>query len=102
MNSVLVVPFAFSMVSSVSSLATPFDRQSGRGVEPAGRTVNVWKPWLMNWRSVPVLTVTVRGKKSLKVHNLPAGAADGMSAVTVAVGVTAPTGAARTKLPEHE
>jgi len=71
----LVVPFGLRVVSSVSSLPTPFVRQSGRGVAPTGRTVKVWKPWLMNWRSVPVWTVTVRGKKSLKVQNRPAGAA---------------------------
>ena len=45
----------------------------------------MWNPWLMNWRSVPVGTETVRGKKSLKAHRWPAGTADGMSAVTVAI-----------------
>jgi len=96
LNSDLVVPFGFKVVSSVSSLPTPFVRQSGRGAAPIGRTVKVWKPWLMNWRSVPVLTVTVRGKKSLKLHNRPAGTADGISAVTVAGPVVATTGAAAT------
>ena len=58
----------------------------------------------MNCRSVPVLTVTVRGKKSLKVHNgRPGACRRTCSAVTVAVGVTAPTGAAGGReLPEHD
>ena len=67
-SSVWVVPFGFGVVSSASSRPMPFVRLSPLAVAPAGRMVNVWNPWLMNWRSDPVGTETVRGKKSLKAH----------------------------------
>src|SRR6266542_3974000 len=53
----------------------------------------------MNWRSVPLGTVTVRGKKSLKLHSLPAGTADGMSAMIVTGPEAAATGTAASSWP---
>src|SRR6476646_4097598 len=96
LSSEWVVPLGFSPVSSVSSRVMPFACASAFAVSPAGRTVKVWKPSLTNSRSLPVRTLTVRGKKSLKLHSRPAGTAAGWSAVTVATPGLAAAGAAVT------